>query len=82
MISSFDLELVPKKPMSQSFRSEASTYGTCLITGILFFTRIFGAPVGIHKSFQFAICIEYSLYSTEIRGKMADNNNKDHTMSI
>ena len=26
-ISSFDLELVPKKPTSRSFRSEASAYG-------------------------------------------------------
>ena len=64
-MSSLDLELVPKKPTSRSFRSEASIYDlacsgdgdnhrTCHITVYCFSLR-YGIPAGIHKSFSFAV---------------------------
>ena len=93
-ISSFDLELVPKKPTSRSFRSEALTYGlahssdgdnrrTCHMMMYCFSLKNVMYPwEGIHKSFQFAVRTEYRFYSIEMEGKMADNNNKNHTSSI
>ena len=94
MISFFDLELVPKTPTSRSCRLEVSTYAqarsgdgdnrrTCHRTVyVLFLARKCGVPMGIHKSFYFAVQIECRLYSVEMEGKMTDNNNKDHTRSI
>ena len=78
--------------MSHSFHSETLTYGlarsgdgdsreTYHITAhnsVLFLTRKCGVPVGTHKSFHFAVWTEYSLYSIELEGMMAD---KDHTRS-
>ena len=57
--------MVPKKPTSRSFRSEASTYGlACSGDGdnhrtfhimVYCFLLKCGIPAGIHKSFSFAV---------------------------